>query len=318
MIQGMVTTVIPVFNRAAMLNEAVRSVLNQSWPKLEVIIVDDGSTDDTAATAAKIVEANNGVVKVLTQANAGVGGARQTGAAAASGEFVQFLDSDDLLLPDKFSCQIAALSSDPEAGICYGKTRTNDFGRMTLNPVKRTGVELRTIFPELLRTRLWDTSTPLYRRSALDQIGPWPVSRQLEDWQFDAQAGAAGIKLNFLDAFVSETRNHDEPRLCHAWMSDPRAMRDRATAFLRVYEYAVTAGVESESPEMQKFARSMFWMARTAADTGLNDEAESLFNVARATQINPGWDYRLIGWSSHTVGWSLTARLTHFAERLAA
>jgi len=317
MIQGMVSTVIPVFNRSAMLREAVRSVLNQSWPKLEVLIVDDGSTDDTPAVAAEIAQASNGVVKVLTQANTGVGGARRAGAAAASGEFVQFLDSDDLLLPDKFSIQIAALNADPEAGISYGMTRTNEFGRMSLNPVKRTGVEVRTIFPELLRTRLWDTSTPLYRRSALDQIGPWPSSRQLEDWQFDAQAGAAGIKLNYLDAYVSETRNHDEPRLCHAWMSDPRAMSDRVNAFLRVYEHAVSAGVERDCPEMQNYARSMFWMARTAANNGLNEEAESLFSIARAAQMNPGWDYRLIGWCAHTFGWPFTARLSHFAERVA-
>ena len=114
MISGLVTTVIPVFNRARMLREAVQSVLNQSWPNVEVIIVDDGSTDDTAAVAADIANASHGLVKVVTQANTGVGVARQAGANAATGEFVQFLDSDDLLLPDKFSVQIAALNADPE------------------------------------------------------------------------------------------------------------------------------------------------------------------------------------------------------------
>ena len=317
MIAGLVTTVIPVFNRAGMLREAVQSVLNQSWPKIEVIIVDDGSTDDTATVAAAIASASKGLVKVVTQPNTGVGGARQTGANAGSGEFLQFLDSDDLILPDKFSIQIAALNADPEAGISYGMTRTNEFGRMSLNPLKRTGVELRYVFPELLRTRLWDTSTPLYRRSALDQIGPWPSSRQLEDWQFDAQAGAAGIKLNYVDAFVSETRNHDEPRLCNAWMSDPRAMHDRANAFLRVYEHAISAGVERDCPDMQNYARTMFWMARTAGSAGLAEEAESLFKAARATQVNPGWDYRLIGLCAHTFGWRFAAQLSQLVERVA-
>lgn len=317
MIEGMVSTVIPVFNRAAMLGEAVRSVLNQSWPKLEVIVVDDGSTDETPVVASEIAQSSNGVVKVVSQANAGVGGARRAGGAVASGEYVQFLDSDDLLLPDKFSMQIACLRADPEAGICYGKTRTNNYGRMSLNPVKRTGVELRHVFPELLRSRLWDTSTPLYRRSALDVIGPWPVSRQLEDWQFDAQAGAAGIKLCYVDEFVSETRNHDEPRLCHAWMSDPRAMQDRVNAYLRVYEYAVLAGVERNGPDMQNYARSMFWMARTAGSTGLTREAEQLFRAARSTQLVPGWDYRLVGLCAHAFGWKFASRLTQLAERAA-
>ena len=317
MTDGLVSTVIPVFNRGGMLREAVRSVLNQSWPSIEVVIVDDGSTDGTAEAAAALAGDNVEKVRVVTQANGGVGAARQAGLEATSGEFVQFLDSDDLLLPDKFLTQVTALRADPEAGISYGKTRTNEFGRMSLTPVQRTGVALRNIFPELLRSRLWDTSTPLYRRSALDRIGAWPRSRQLEDWQFDAQAGAAGIKLNYVDAFVSETRNHDEPRLCHAWMSDSRATKDRVIAFMRVYEYATTAGVERESPEMQNFARSMFWMARTAGATGFVGEAQSLFSTARSTELNPGWDYRLVGWCARTFGWRFAARLSHLAERVA-
>jgi glycosyltransferase involved in cell wall biosynthesis len=316
--KGLVTTVIPVFNRGGMLREAVQSVLNQSWKSIEVIIVDDGSTDDTVEIANALASANGDRIKVVTQENGGVGAARQAGLMAASGEFVQFLDSDDLLLPDKFLQQVSALEADPEAGISYGKTRTNEFGRMNLTAVKRTGVQLRSVFPELLRSRLWDTSTPLYRRSALDRIGPWPNSRQLEDWQFDAQAGAVGIKLNYVDAFVSETRNHDAPRLCHAWMMDSRAMRDRITAFVHVYKHAVAGGVELECPEMQNFARSMFWMARTAAGTGFVAEAQMLFDLSRAAQRNPGWDYRLVGWCARWFGWVAAAKFSRLAERVAS
>ena len=60
----------------------------------------------------------------------------------------------------------------------------------------------------------------------------------------------------------------------------------------------------------------MFWMARSAGSTGLTGEAESLFDAARATQVNPGWDYRLIGLCAHIFGWRVASRLTHLAERV--
>src|ERR1700741_3904714 len=91
---SLVSTVIPVYNRAAMLREAVASVLAQTWRPIEIIIVDDGSTDETAAVAEELAAGNPGIIRVLRQANAGPGAARQVGLEASSGEFVQFLDSD--------------------------------------------------------------------------------------------------------------------------------------------------------------------------------------------------------------------------------
>ena len=107
--ENLVSTIIPVYNRSAMLREAVASVLAQSWRPIEIIIVDDGSSDDTVHVAEDMKSQHPEITHVLRQKNAGPGVARQTGLNVARGEFVQFLDSDDLLLPSKFELQISGL-----------------------------------------------------------------------------------------------------------------------------------------------------------------------------------------------------------------
>ncbi|MGD9583400.1 MAG: glycosyltransferase family 2 protein [Lysobacterales bacterium] len=314
MIRDLVSTVIPVYNRAAMLREAVASVLAQTWRPIEIVIVDDGSTDDTPAVAAALAATHPQIVRCLRQDNAGPGVARQLGLEASQGELVQFLDSDDLLLPEKFALQVKGLRADPEAGIAYGRAYASQGGRRELHAAQRTGERFRQLFPALLQGPLWPTMTPLYRRTALDAIGAWPGKRQLEDWVYDAQAAALGIKLNYVDDYIAETRDHGEARLCHLWMRDASALRERAAAYVAVLAHAKRAGVASTAPEMQHFERSLFAMARTAGRYGLPSEARQLFELARATAINPGWDYRLFAAMAAVFGWQ---RASRWAERLA-
>src|SRR5579871_51520 len=95
-IPGLVSTIIPVYNRPMMLREAVASVLSQTYRPIEVIIVDDGSTDQTPVVAEEVTRANPLEVVFVRKANSGPGPTRETGRLAARGEFIQYLDSDDL------------------------------------------------------------------------------------------------------------------------------------------------------------------------------------------------------------------------------
>lgn len=312
LIAGLVSTVIPVYNRAVMLREAVDSVLAQSWRPIEIIIVDDGSTDDTLKVEDEIRAQHPEIVRVLRQENAGPGAARQLGLDAAQGEFVQFLDSDDLLLPGKFSAQVTGLRADVEAGISYGKTYTRINKSRLPVPAQRSGERHKFLFPTVLTGRIWETATPLYRRSALEEIGPWSARRQLEDWEFDCRAAAAKIRLHYCDEFVAEYVNHDEDRLCHAWISDTNAMRDRIAAYVQVAGHAQRAGIPRESQEMQSFARSLFWMARGAGARGLSTEARQLFDLSRSHSLAPGWDFRLFRLAVAIFGWQRSSR---WAER---
>jgi glycosyltransferase involved in cell wall biosynthesis len=105
---GTISVVIPAYNAAAYLPDTLRSIAAQSLRPLEVVVVDDGSTDDTAAIARSFG------VRVITQTNGGISMARNTGTQAARGEYIAFLDSDDLWAPQKLAVQFASLQS-------YGK-----------------------------------------------------------------------------------------------------------------------------------------------------------------------------------------------------
>ena len=315
MIESLVSTIIPVYNRGAMLREAVASVLAQDWRPIEILIVDDGSGDDTPTVMAELQAAHPGEIRLLHQANAGPGVARQAGLEQARGEFVQFLDSDDLLLAGKFRRQVEALRADPQAEICYGKVIANNDGVRDTEPAQRSGERLRTLFPAMLDEPLWPTLAPLYRRSLVDRIGAWPRARQLEDWVYDAQAGAAGARLAFVDEFVAETRNHGEARLCHLWKRDRSAMRERIEAYFRVHELALASGLSPDTPEMQRFARTLFWMSRTAGAHGFPEEARRLFELARADARGPGWDFRVYRISTGLLGWRLAGRVSEMMDR---
>src|SRR6478736_3287941 len=91
------SVVIPTYNRASTLPRAIRSVLEQTYADVELVIVDDGSTDDTAEVVGAFADAR---ITYLRQTNRGVSAARNAGAAAATGDFIVFLDSDDQLLPE--------------------------------------------------------------------------------------------------------------------------------------------------------------------------------------------------------------------------
>lgn len=306
---GLVTTIIPVFNRCAMLAEAVASVLAQTWRPIEVLVIDDGSTDDTPAIADALA-ASHPEVQVIHQANRGVGLAREAGRRIARGEFIQHLDSDDLLLPRKFELQVAGLREHPECGASYGWTKID--GAIS----KRTGERIETLFPAMLQSRWWDTPTPLWRASLIHAAGPWLDLRQEEDWEYDARIAATGVRLHYIEDWVCQVRTHGEQRLSRIGHA-PEVLRDRAHAHARIYEHAKRAGIGVNTPEMQHFARELFLLSRQAGAAGLADESRMLFELAREASMDGGaLQFRAYRAAAAILGWSNTGKLACLTDRL--
>jgi len=113
----MVTIIIPVYNGAAFIAETVASVKGQTYPEWECIIVDDGSTDDTAAVVQQCIGSDERF-RYIRQQNKGLSGARNTGLEHASGDLIQFLDGDDVLLPEKLEKQVRVMQ-DGKAVLSY-------------------------------------------------------------------------------------------------------------------------------------------------------------------------------------------------------
>jgi glycosyltransferase involved in cell wall biosynthesis len=316
----LVSTIVPVHNRAGLLCEAVASVLAQTYRPIEVVIVDDGSSDDTVSTIAELVDAHADTVKSVRRDNGGPGAARETGRRIAKGDFIQYLDSDDLLLPDKFRVQVAALQQHPEVGIAYGMTHHSGVGH-PLNPVafKRTGEDFNHLFPALLKSRWWSTSTPLYRREVTDRLGPWLPLTNEEDWEYEARAARLGVRLVFCPEFVSVTRWHDEGRSFGGSIQSIRKLQDRARAHELILSHAQAAGVTAEQPEMQHFARELFLLSRQCGAAGLAVEAERLFELARQASTpkrSRGSDFLLYGAVARVFGWTVAGRLSASMDRL--
>jgi hypothetical protein len=319
----LVSTVIPVYNRASLLIDSVDSVINQTYRPIEIIIVDDGSTDETPNVMADLFRRWPDLVKVVRQANAGPGPARQLGLELARGDFVQFLDSDDLLLPEKFNYQVAALLANPDAQICYGRSYEENYLNQPLRrvgPMRQTGRFHRHLFPLLLVERWWTTSSPLYRRSLLERIGPWQAWLNEEDWEYDARAGATGASLCWVNEDVSVRRIHlASEHLSTGGTEDPRKLLDRASARQSIFQSAIAAGMDRRKPEMAHFARSAFLLSRQCGLAGLESASKDLFALARrastpARRIGP--DYLIYGIIGNLLGWSNAARLILSGYRL--
>lgn len=319
-VEGLVSTVIPVYNRPEMLQRAVQSVLDQSYRPIEIIIVDDGSTDETPDTIASLAAAEPETIRPVRRANAGPGAARQSGMDIARGEFIQFLDSDDLLLPEKFRLQVDALRNFPEAGVAYGKTRQYRLSEPPSDrPMRRTGEQIHAMFPSFLRFRWWSTSTPLYRRGLIDRAGSWANLRNEEDWEFDCRIASLGVSLAYCDQFVSEKLEHESGQLSADGSSDPAKLRDRAEAHRLILGHAWRAGIDEDVPEMRHFARELFLLSRQCGAAGLAAESAMLFELARAASSpdrRRGLDFRLYGAASRVLGWRNMGLIAQAVDRM--
>lgn len=319
-VEGLVSTIIPVHNRARLLRDAVASALDQTYRPIEIIIVDDGSTDDTPSVVDALAAEHPEEIRVLHQRNTGPGLAREAGRQTARGEFIQYLDSDDLLLPDKFAMQVVGLQDDPRSDVAYGYTRYRHAeGRVEPQPWKGSGTRVETMFPSFLRSRWWDTPTPLYRATLCEAAGPWSALGLEEDWEYDCRIAALGVKLHFCEAYVAEVRDHAQGRLCRGNALDPQRLRHRALSHYLIYKHAMRAAIGVTAPEMQHFARELFLLARQCGAAGLLTESRELFFLAKAASgadRAKRFDFRFYAIVAAVLGWPLAGRLSCASDRL--
>jgi cellulose synthase/poly-beta-1,6-N-acetylglucosamine synthase-like glycosyltransferase len=313
----LVSAVIPVHNRAGALAEAVASALAQEHRPIEVIVVDDGSTDDTGAEAERLAREHPAIVHALHRQNGGPGAARETGRGAARGEYVQYLDSDDLLLAGKWGRQVAALEADPEADIAYCVTIERKLDP-AIQPPRASESAIEAILPRFLVGRYWRTVSPLYRTRLLDRAGPWLPLWMEEDWEYDCRLGALGARLAFVPEILGEMRDVGGARLSRRQRRSDARLADRAIAHTRVLEHARTAGVAPAAPEMRTFARQLFLLARQCGAAGLAVESARLLELARGASTperSRGLDFRLYGLAARVAGPRLAGRLAGLFER---
>ncbi|HEY5895751.1 MAG TPA: glycosyltransferase family A protein [Chthoniobacterales bacterium] len=187
--QPLVSVVVPAFNAEDLIKETLESVSAQHYSNLEIIIVDDGSSDGTCAVVEDWAK-RDPRVRLIRQPNAGVGAARNTGIAAAKGKYIAPVDADDIWHPDKTLAQVTVMEKwGDSAGFAYCWTRLiNEASEFkTLQPT--CSVEGDVFYPLFFRNFTHNASSPMFRASALREVGGYATREEqggvqgCEDWE---------------------------------------------------------------------------------------------------------------------------------------
>jgi glycosyltransferase involved in cell wall biosynthesis len=190
--------VIPCYNHANFLQDSIRSVLAQTYPNLDILVVDDGSTDNTREVVSQFPS-----VRYLYQENAGVGAARNNGWRHTQGEFLQFLDADDYLLPTKIQRCVELFMADPAASVVYTdyETRTEDM--CAPHPHQHPAWEMPEghVLKRLVEqnTSFFVPACALIRREYVEQVNGFNETLLgTEDWFLWVSLAAYGAKFRYL------------------------------------------------------------------------------------------------------------------------
>jgi len=196
--EPVVSVVIPAHNSGPHLRATIDSVLAQSHGPLELLVVDDGSTDGTPET----VESYGPAVILLRQSRRGHPAARNTGIRAATGEFLGFVDHDDLWTPDKLSRQMECFAREPQLDLVFGHICNFFSPELTAEECSRLKVPLDPL-PGLLQGAM------LARRASFDRVGLFPEDRTVGDFlDWYGRAMLAGLHTHMLPETVLHRRIH--------------------------------------------------------------------------------------------------------------
>ncbi len=199
-----VSAIIPAYNQGHYLGKAIQSVLGQTFTDFEIIVVDDGSTDDTRQVAAGFSDPR---VRYVYQQNAGLSAARNTGIRHAEGAFLTFLDSDDLFLPEKLAILLAKFDAEPELGFVAGQAILID------EHDRRIGEIFDKRLPEdsaqLLLGNPLHVGSVMVRRECQTKVGFFDETlRSYEDWDMWLRLALAGCRMGWVEKPVSLYRFH--------------------------------------------------------------------------------------------------------------
>ena len=274
----MVSVIIPTYNRSGLVGEAIASVLAQQDAKFEVIVVDDGSTDDTVATLGSFGAA----IRRLWQPHGGVSSARNTGILAAGGEWLAFLDSDDLWLPRKLWMQLEFLSKHPEFKMCQTEEIWVRNGHK-LNPKKYHKKPRGYCFPQLLERCLISPSAVVIHREVFEAVGLFDESLPAcEDYDLWLRIGYR-YPIGLIDEALTIKRGGHADQLSSAI---PALDRYRIQALAKLLRE------EPLSPSQQKFTLQALREKCRIYSIGCRkrgrvEEADSFSQLLESWQENP-------------------------------
>jgi len=293
---GLASIIIPTFNRGELLKETLDSAVGQTYRPVEIIVVDDGSTDHTAALIEQWrgeLPGDPGLsVRYIHQENGGVGSARNHGLIESRGEFIQFLDSDDVLHPRKLELQIACLVKFPESGYAFSEmARIEDSLQWSEIAVEQARLADSAEFycsPKVL------TMVGVYRRQTCCTAGPWSEDIHLgEDEEYALRALLSTEKLVYLPGYLCAFRDHTGPRLTDAQKHE-RGWYFALQAYDRMAEVAAADGRVNDQRFVEPLVKHLTDIIVMALETGANVLANTAIRICWKLPVKPMRRARLV------------------------
>lgn len=213
----LVSTIIPIHNRFELAFDAINSVIKQTHRPLEIILFDDASVPPFECSNSYQSLSEEISFQILrSDRNIGPGASRELGRQQATGDFICYLDSDDLWHERKVEKQVQALQQNPQAGMCY--CTSLEFTKLPLTGDEKTRKasdrKVHEFLPVIFSGRPWDTSACMWTRQAIDLIGPWFAGWAWEDYAYDCKAGCKDICICFVPEVLCYYRvDHGEAQL---------------------------------------------------------------------------------------------------------
>jgi glycosyltransferase involved in cell wall biosynthesis len=240
---ALISVVIPCFNQAHFLPDSIESVLDQTHDLKEIIVIDDGSTDDTAQVASRYPE-----VTLVSQSNSGLAAARNSGLKASRGEYLVFLDADDCLKPDALTAGLDCLAQHPECAFAYGRYTIRNLRGEVWEPQSAPD-QRGDAYAKLLRgNHIAMHATVIYRRDTLELVGGFDTRLPAcEDYDLYLRI-ARRFPIVEHESVVAEYRRHghnmsvDSPKMLAAVLRVLEAQRDYVDEN-PIYKMAYTRGI---------------------------------------------------------------------------
>lgn len=211
--QPFVSIIVPVYNGEKYIKECLYSLSGQSYKAIEIIVVDDGSTDNSI-NIAKSLNLNN--ITFVIGEHRNIPSARNKGINNSKGDIIAFCDVDDVWLPDKLELQLATFKDNLEVKMCFSdvirfsRAGERRFGEYKLRLCRALNKSKQQQFELLLKQNLIVPSTLILKREVFDKIGLFDEELNVcEDWEFVLRAAALGIPMVYLDKITVRYRCHD-------------------------------------------------------------------------------------------------------------
>lgn len=245
----LVSIIIPAYNCEKYILATIKSAIDQTYPNIEIIAIDDGSSDRTAELIKSIKDPR---FAYYWQENKGLATTRNNGIAKAKGKYIALLDSDDLFLPDKIAVQSAYMESHPECGVCYSKIY-HFFGEnsqsLYYNPGPHPSGQILT---RLFSHSIVNPLSSFIRKSVLDQYGAFQDGlRRCEDHQLWLKLAYNKVAFHYLDVPLALYRVHQQS-LTH----DKNYLKENRAACLGVLR-TVRSWMTAEEARALPFRRAM-------------------------------------------------------------